>query len=540
MGMEYMEMVYDSSAYEAAVTAHPVMNVLYQNHNKKNLQEADLEQFDWDKLLTTGILVRVGDQAPTVDQDVGSGVTQTSGDNSGKDVTNNSSEHTIPGGWKKRSELGPIYRENAAFRDEFHKVITEMLTVSEFKNGWSMLVKKYGLKKHPFMVKSYDKRKKWAKCYSKGKFCAGMASTQRSESANNMLKKVVPRNSSMNRFVENLNKLLYTRYAEEQTAEHDTKQNVRVTKRVWPVERHAMEIYISKVYEIFSKEMDKSYSYVVSGDEGFGEFTVRHVRPDIVERYRRSEFKVNSVENGLQYHCDCGMYEHVGLLCCHVLRTLTFTMISLGYTENNRWTRHARDLIPSELRDHNYSARTDCDKLLQQSRLYGKALEVARIGNHDFGSYEIGMKHLHLALEEISKYIEDQQNGVPAQGRSNGIAIIDENQSNSESESMSANRFGASGSCAAMSGDEVMRIKAPPRPQTTGRPRTNRYLSLSDRIDMRKKYTKRNGDVKSTKITRHCRNFKKAGDDRRTCTVKKVNDTIDPIDEGYEEDSESE
>jgi len=101
-----------------------------------------------------------------------------------------------------RIELGPLYRKNAAFQDEFHKVITEMYTVDEFENAWGQMVEKYGLKDHHYMVKAYDKRKKWAKAYNKGKFCARMTSTQRSESANHMLKGVVPRNSSMNRFVE--------------------------------------------------------------------------------------------------------------------------------------------------------------------------------------------------------------------------------------------------------------------------------------------------------------------------------------------------
>lgn len=130
-----------------------------------------------------------------------------------------------------RSELGVIYRTNGSFRDEFHKVITEMFTESEFKRAWSDL-KKYKLTHNAFMVKSYGKRFKWAKCYNRGHFCAGMTTTQRSESANNMLKGVVPRNSSMNRSVENLNKLLYIRYAEEQTAEHETRQVKKNTNLV--------------------------------------------------------------------------------------------------------------------------------------------------------------------------------------------------------------------------------------------------------------------------------------------------------------------
>ena len=46
-----------------------------------------------------------------------------------------------------RTEIGPVYRKNAPFRDEFHKFITEMLTVSEFKNAWHSLVKRYKLTK---------------------------------------------------------------------------------------------------------------------------------------------------------------------------------------------------------------------------------------------------------------------------------------------------------------------------------------------------------------------------------------------------------
>jgi hypothetical protein len=122
-----------------------------------------------------------------------------------------------------RIELGPVFKKNCAFRDEFHRVTIEMSIIDEFEQTWQALLAKYKLESHHYMVRAYDKRKKWDKCYNRGKLCARMTSTQRSESANHMLKNVVPRNSSMNRFVGNLNKL-YQRYAEEERAEHKTKQ----------------------------------------------------------------------------------------------------------------------------------------------------------------------------------------------------------------------------------------------------------------------------------------------------------------------------
>jgi hypothetical protein len=70
------------------------------------------------------------------------------------------------------------------------------------------------------MIKTYNKRKTWAKPWAKDKFCARMAST----SANSMLKKFVPRNSSMNRFVEQYRKLLFICDSAEHKAEHQTKQ----------------------------------------------------------------------------------------------------------------------------------------------------------------------------------------------------------------------------------------------------------------------------------------------------------------------------
>jgi len=112
-------------------------------------------------------------------------------------------------------ELGPVYRNNGPFRREFHYVINQMLTIDEFEKAWDDLVKRYGLEENEFMKRTYAKREKWAKPWARETFCARMASTQRSESANSILKKVIPRNSSMNRFVEQYRKMLFLRTAAE-------------------------------------------------------------------------------------------------------------------------------------------------------------------------------------------------------------------------------------------------------------------------------------------------------------------------------------
>jgi hypothetical protein len=90
-----------------------------------------------------------------------------------------------------------------------------MLTVAEFEDGWKRLIEKYALTKNTFLIQIYEVRKKWAKPYFAGKFCAKQTSTQRSESANHMLKNYVPPACSINVFVKQYRKLQYDREQEE-------------------------------------------------------------------------------------------------------------------------------------------------------------------------------------------------------------------------------------------------------------------------------------------------------------------------------------
>lgn len=123
-----------------------------------------------------------------------------------------------------REGLGPLYTKNAIFREEFYAIVNEMLTKEEFVRAWKDLCQRYKITENPFMVRTFQCRSKWARPWSKGHYCAGMTSTQRSESANMMLKKFVPRNCSLNVFVSQYNVLLEDRDMEEGRQENITKQ----------------------------------------------------------------------------------------------------------------------------------------------------------------------------------------------------------------------------------------------------------------------------------------------------------------------------
>lgn len=88
--------------------------------------------------------------------------------------------HEFTGG---ANGIGHGYVNNKDFRDEFHKIIHDMMTIEEFEMAWKALISKYNLESNPFLTRAYESREMWAKPYFKDVFCARMTSTQRSECA---------------------------------------------------------------------------------------------------------------------------------------------------------------------------------------------------------------------------------------------------------------------------------------------------------------------------------------------------------------------
>uniref|UniRef100_A0A453QFY4 Protein FAR1-RELATED SEQUENCE n=1 Tax=Aegilops tauschii subsp. strangulata TaxID=200361 RepID=A0A453QFY4_AEGTS len=125
---------------------------------------------------------------------------------------------------KKAKEcLGPLLGKGSEFKQEFNKMVHHMVSEKEFEDGLACMVQKHGLQNNVFLTQIYETRMKWAKPYFMDVFCAKMTSTQRSESANHLLKGYVPPGSLMHLFVRQYEKMQFDRDSEESYQEKRTK-----------------------------------------------------------------------------------------------------------------------------------------------------------------------------------------------------------------------------------------------------------------------------------------------------------------------------
>ena len=123
----------------------------------------------------------------------------------------------LPNTKKAKESLGVLYGKKSEFKKDFQMLVHHVLTKEEFENRWAEMLAKYGLQKHPFPTQIFEVRHKWAKPYFMCVFCAKMTSTQRSESANHMLKTYVPASCPMHLFVRQYMRLLFDRQANEKS-----------------------------------------------------------------------------------------------------------------------------------------------------------------------------------------------------------------------------------------------------------------------------------------------------------------------------------
>ena len=83
------------------------------------------------------------------------------------------------------------------------------------------------------------------------------------------------------------------------------------------------------MFEKFGENLYEGGNYEITEVEKNKLFTATHCKAEKRERWSRVLFQVKMIDDGQEFDCECGQYQHMGILCCHVLKVYFPAMVRL-------------------------------------------------------------------------------------------------------------------------------------------------------------------------------------------------------------------
>ncbi|CAL5049526.1 unnamed protein product [Urochloa decumbens] len=299
---------------------------------------------------------------------------------------------------KAKEYIGRSYSKHETFKQEFHGLVSEMMPVPEFERRWDELMTKHNLRTNKYLQRAYHYRAMWAKPFFSKIFCAGMTSTQRSESANHMLKGYVRRSSPMHHFIGQFERLLADRRSEEAREEHATEKVTRPMRFGFPIEQHANTIYTRNIFSKFSNQLFLSGSMVIAYEDDRGSYIVKDPS---VKLASSDSFLVRLSPDLRECTCSCGHFDHCGMLCAHLLKVFVHHNVHEipDSCVLNRWRRGVN---PALLIDSGpYSSRGIATSGVMRNAVHVAAVNVIGEAAGLFGGLAVVSRHLEAAAEEL-------------------------------------------------------------------------------------------------------------------------------------------
>lgn len=95
-------------------------------------------------------------------------------------------------------------------------------------------------------------------------------------------------------------------------------QAAPVMKVNTPLQQHASTVYTRAMFEKFGEVLYEG-ALVEEVEKGV-KYLVHRYHPERHDKWCRVVYAIAVMDKGAEVSCECGNFEHMGLLCCHVLK----------------------------------------------------------------------------------------------------------------------------------------------------------------------------------------------------------------------------
>ncbi|KAL6527188.1 hypothetical protein OROGR_016278 [Orobanche gracilis] len=296
--------------------------------------------------------------------------------------------------------LSHIYHEHNEFKNHFFKCIHQSITVEEFESDWEAMIDKYGLQDNQWLENIYLIREKWIPSYVRNNFCAGMSTTQRSESMNKFFKDFLNSSTPLSKFVTQYDKALDARYNKEREKIFKTMNSKPILRTLYPMEKEVSISYTRKLFRKFQDELVGSQMFIAD-KVGFSPEAPTYKVHEIYKE--KPNYYVTFHVTSKEANCSCHMFEFVGILCRHVLAVFIKKNVHSLPSQYilRRWTINAKketfnDTTGEEPQE---GSNEICSTLLFNS-VMTQALELS-------GRASRSKKHRDVAIQGLQKLIEE-------------------------------------------------------------------------------------------------------------------------------------
>ena len=106
-------------------------------------------------------------------------------------------------------------------------------------------------------------------------------------------------------------------------------QNKKCKKTGGPLVMEAHQIYTPNAFNLFCELKEESEFYKAIEQIPGEEYVSEHYELCRVQRWCKGSYKVRISSGGSKYDCECGLFEHFGLPCSHILRVSIYPYFSM-------------------------------------------------------------------------------------------------------------------------------------------------------------------------------------------------------------------